>query len=135
VRLPVRSRPVLDCETSSAQAARAHLGSRIINNVDLNTFEPVDAVHPRALDPHLAFARHAERGEKSDSGCKVVDDDADVVQSLDNDDVTDVVLTKVERHWPEICSGSNTWGVRFFGNTDQFFCVVGVDKFMPLPLV
>ena len=30
-----------------------------------------------------ACARHAERGEKSDSGCKVVDDDADVVQSLD----------------------------------------------------
>ena len=27
--------------------------------------------------------RHAARGEKSDSGCKVVDDDADVVQSLD----------------------------------------------------
>src|SRR6266581_3893737 len=53
------------------------------NDVDLDTFEPVDAVHPRALDRHLAFERHAERGEKSDSGCKVVDDDADVVQSLD----------------------------------------------------
>src|SRR5262249_21162083 len=35
------------------------------------------------LDRHLAFDRHAERGEKSDSGHKVVDDDADVVQSLD----------------------------------------------------
>ena len=46
--------------------------------VDLDTFEPVDAVHPRALDRHLAFERHAERGEKSDSGCKVLDDDADV---------------------------------------------------------
>src|SRR6185312_10090743 len=53
------------------------------NDVDVDTFEPVDAVHPRALDRHLAFERHAERGEKSDSGCKVVDDDADVVQSLD----------------------------------------------------
>src|ERR671939_1444919 len=53
------------------------------NDVDLDTFEPVDAVHPRALNRRLAFARHAERGEKSDSGCKVVDDDADVVQSLD----------------------------------------------------
>src|ERR1700676_3960741 len=53
------------------------------NDVDLNTFEPVDAVHPQALDRHLAFERHAERGEKSDSGCKVVDDNADVVQSLD----------------------------------------------------
>jgi len=36
-----------------------------------------------ALDRHLAFERHAERSEKSDSGCKVVDDHADVVQSLD----------------------------------------------------
>ncbi len=53
------------------------------NDVDLDTFEPVDAVHPRALDRHLAFDSHAERGEKSDSGCKVVDDDADVIQSLD----------------------------------------------------
>ena len=35
------------------------------NDVDLNTFEPVDAVHPRALDRHLAFERHAERGEKT----------------------------------------------------------------------
>ena len=51
--------------------------------VDSNTFDPVDAVHPRALDRRLAFDRHAERGEKSDRGCKVVDDDADVVQSLD----------------------------------------------------
>jgi len=53
------------------------------NDVDLDIFEPVDAVHPRALDRRLAFDRQAERGEKSDSGCKVVDDDADVVQSLD----------------------------------------------------
>src|SRR5687767_11951234 len=53
------------------------------NDVDLDTFERVDAVHPRAFDPRLAFDRHAERGEKSDSGCKVVDDDTDVVQSLD----------------------------------------------------
>src|SRR6476646_8599047 len=53
------------------------------NDVDLDTFEPVDAVHPRALDRRLAFERHAERGEKSDSGCQVVDDDAEVVQSLD----------------------------------------------------
>src|SRR5262249_46760699 len=42
-----------------------------------------------------------------------------------NDDVPDAVLTKVERHWPEICLGPNTWGVRFFGATDQFICVVG----------
>jgi hypothetical protein len=50
------------------------------NDVDLDIFDPVDAVHPRALDRHLGFDRHAERGEKSDSGCKVVDDDADVNQ-------------------------------------------------------
>jgi hypothetical protein len=54
------------------------------NDVDLDTFERVDAVHPRALDRRLAFDSHAERGEKIDSGCKVVDDDADVVQSLDH---------------------------------------------------
>jgi len=53
------------------------------NDVNLDTFEPVDAVHPRALDRRLAFERHAERGEKSDSGCKVIDDDANVVQSID----------------------------------------------------
>src|ERR1700716_1444957 len=53
------------------------------HDVDLNIFEPVDAVYPRALDRRLAFDRHAERSEKSDSGCKVVNDDADVVQSLD----------------------------------------------------
>ena len=53
------------------------------SDVDLDTFKRVDPVHPRTLDRRLAFERHAERGEKSDSGCKVVDDDADVVQSLD----------------------------------------------------
>ncbi len=53
------------------------------NDVDSDTFEPIDAVHPRALDRPLAFDRHAERGEKSNSGCQVVDDDADVVQCLD----------------------------------------------------
>jgi hypothetical protein len=35
------------------------------NDVDLDTFEPVDAVHPRAFDRHLAFERHAEGGKKS----------------------------------------------------------------------
>jgi len=62
------------------------------NDVNLDTFEPVDAVHPRALDRRLAFERHAERGEKSDSGCKVIDDDANVVQSID-------------RHVSKYCSG------------------------------
>ncbi len=51
--------------------------------VDLDIFESVDAVDPRAIDRRLAFERHAERGEKSDGGCKVVNDDADVVHSLD----------------------------------------------------
>jgi DNA-binding transcriptional LysR family regulator len=35
------------------------------NDVDSDIFEPIDAVHPRALDRHLAFARHAERGKKA----------------------------------------------------------------------
>src|SRR5215216_2745825 len=65
------------------------------NDVDLDTFEPVDAVHPRALDRRLAFERHAERGEKGDSAGKVVDDDADVVQSLD-------------RHVPKIAEAVGT---------------------------
>ena len=53
------------------------------NDVDLNIFEPVDAVHPGALDGRFSFDRHAECPEKSDSWCKVVNDDADVIQSLD----------------------------------------------------
>src|SRR4029077_10228605 len=53
------------------------------NDVDLNTFDPVDSVHPRALDRHLTVDRHAERGEKTDSACKAAYDDADVVQPLD----------------------------------------------------
>ena len=53
------------------------------HDVDLDTCEPVDAVHQGALDAHFAFARYSERGEKSNCGCKVVGDDADVVQSLD----------------------------------------------------
>src|SRR6267378_325520 len=74
------------------------------NDVDLDTFEPVDAVHPRALDRRLAFERHAERGEKSDSGCKVVDDDTDVVQSLD-------------RHVPSIAAAESNWSdLRFSGH-------------------
>src|SRR5262249_59962319 len=53
------------------------------NDVDLDTFEPVDAVHPRPLDRHLAFDRHPELSEKSPGRFKVFDDDTDVVQSLD----------------------------------------------------
>src|SRR5215216_6004150 len=53
------------------------------NDVDLDTFEPVDAVHPLSLDRRLTLQLQTELGKESDSGCKVVDDDADVVQSLD----------------------------------------------------
>ena len=53
------------------------------DDVDLDTLERVDAVHPGAFDGGLAFDRHAERGEERGCGSKVVDDDADVVQSLD----------------------------------------------------
>src|SRR5918995_707092 len=53
------------------------------NDVDLDTFEPVDAVHPPTPSPSLTLQLQTELGKESDSGCKVVDDDADVVQSLD----------------------------------------------------
>src|SRR5467141_2331532 len=81
------------------------------NDVDLDTFEPVDAVHPRALDRRLAFDRHAPRGEKSDSGCKVVDDDADVIQSLD-------------RHAPNIAEAVRG------AHQDREWDAVGVDHKM-----
>jgi hypothetical protein len=45
--------------------------------------EPIEAVHPGALDRHLALKRHAEGGEEGDGGREVVDDDADMVHSLD----------------------------------------------------
>ncbi|HEV7397132.1 MAG TPA: hypothetical protein VGN86_11520, partial [Pyrinomonadaceae bacterium] len=61
-------------------------------------FEPVDAVHPRALDRRLAFFRHAERGEKSDSGCKVVDDDTHVVQFLDHHVTTRAAAERNSSH-------------------------------------
>src|SRR5919202_1110867 len=54
------------------------------DDVDLDTFEPVDAVHPLSLDRRLTLQLQTELGKESDSGCKVVDDDADVVQSLDH---------------------------------------------------
>ena len=53
------------------------------HDVDLDTLEPVDAVHPRPLNRRLASARHAKRGEEGDGGREVVDDDADVVHSLE----------------------------------------------------
>src|ERR671916_433890 len=53
------------------------------NDVDLDTFEPVDAVHPLSLYRRLTLLLQTELGKESDSGSKVVDDDAYVVQSLD----------------------------------------------------
>jgi hypothetical protein len=53
------------------------------SDVDLDTFEPAEAVHPGAFDWHLAFKRHAECGEEGNGGWEVVDDDADMVHSLD----------------------------------------------------
>jgi hypothetical protein len=53
------------------------------NNVDLDTFEVVDAVHPLSLYRRLTLLLQTELGKESDSGCKVVYDDAYVVQSLD----------------------------------------------------
>src|SRR6476646_1551608 len=96
------------------------------DDVDLDTFEPVDAIHPRALDGRLAFERHAEGGEKSDGGCKVVDDDADVVQSLD-------------RHVPSICPyderGTRKIGFRLFSNhprsTERHRCFLSSTRVLP----
>src|ERR671913_2313962 len=53
------------------------------NDVDLDTFEPVDAVHPLSLYRSLTLQLQTELGKESDSGCKVLDDYAHVVQSLD----------------------------------------------------
>src|ERR687889_1374659 len=53
------------------------------NDVDLDTFEPVDAVHPLSLYRLLTLLLQTELGKESDSGSKVLDDDAYVVQSLD----------------------------------------------------
>src|SRR5919107_3900333 len=53
------------------------------NDVDLDTFEPVAAVHPLSLYRRLTLLLQTELGKESDSGCKVLDDDAYVVQSLD----------------------------------------------------
>ena len=52
-------------------------------DVDLDAFEPAEAVHPGPLDRHLALKRHAEGGEEGDGGPEVVDDDGDMVHSLD----------------------------------------------------
>jgi len=53
------------------------------SDVDLHAFEPAEAVHPGAFDRPLAFNRHAEGGEEGNGGWEVVDDDADMVHSLD----------------------------------------------------
>ena len=53
------------------------------SDLDLDAFEPVEAVYPRALDRHLAFNCHAEGGEESDGGWEVVNDNADMIHSLD----------------------------------------------------
>ena len=52
-------------------------------DIDLDVFESADAVYPGAFDRHRAFQRHAERGEESHSRRKVIDDDADMIHSLD----------------------------------------------------
>src|ERR1700730_14299530 len=92
----------------------------------MDTFEPVDAVHPPALDRHLAFERHAERGEKSDSGCKVVDDDADVVQSLDrhvpsvlSQKYADRIASRSEESRLRSSSSGMAWRFHWCGSRSQ----------------
>src|SRR5689334_24226107 len=53
------------------------------HDVDLNTVDPVDAVHPLSLDRHPAFRRHAELSEESDRAVEIFYHDDDVVQPLD----------------------------------------------------
>ena len=53
------------------------------SDVDLDAVEPAEAIHPGAFHRHLAFRRHAEGGEEGNGGWEVVDDDADMVHSLD----------------------------------------------------
>jgi hypothetical protein len=53
------------------------------NDVDLDTFEPVNAVHPLSLYRSLTLLLQTELGKEGDSGSKVLDDDAYVIQSLD----------------------------------------------------
>jgi hypothetical protein len=59
------------------------IGGAHHNDVDLDTSEPVDAVHAGAFDRLLAFDRRAEGGQEGNGGWEVVDDDADMVHSLD----------------------------------------------------
>lgn len=74
------------------------------HDVDLDTIEPVDAVHPRALDRRLAFNRHAERSEKSDSGRKIIDHDADVIQSFDRHVRSIIKVVRAGPGWMEVLS-------------------------------
>jgi hypothetical protein len=69
-----------DCKHDAPEAQRVR---RCDQRFDLDTFEPVDAVHPLSLYRRLSLQLQTELGKESDSGCKVVDDDAEVVQSLD----------------------------------------------------
>src|SRR5262245_5115723 len=84
------------------------------DDVDLDALEPVDAVHPRALDPCVTFERHAERSEECGRCRKVVDDDADVVQSLDRH-VTEgfLALTLTERTASPAHASYTTFGRTF----------------------
>jgi hypothetical protein len=72
----------LDCELRQLKPPVPIWGPHH-NDVDLDTIEPVDAVHPITLDGRLAVKRHAEGGEEGNGGWEVVDDDADMVHSLD----------------------------------------------------
>ena len=72
---------------NTSDAVRAGRVSDPVGKVNIGTGKirapKRDAVHPRALDRRLAFERHAEGGEEGNGGWEVVDDDADMVHSLD----------------------------------------------------
>src|SRR5215217_8018993 len=71
------------------------------NDVHLDTFEPVDAVHPLSLYRRLTLKLQTELRKEGDSVRKVLDDDAYVVQSLD-------------RHVPSIGEAERDGSARLF---------------------
>jgi hypothetical protein len=72
------------------------------DDIDSDAFEPVDAVHPLSLYRRLTLRLQTELGKESDSGRKVLNDDAYVVQSLNGHVLS---IGEAERDGPKVeCS-------------------------------
>ena len=61
------------------------------------------------FDWHLALERHAKGGEEGDGSREVVDDDADVVHSLDRHVLS---MGEAERDCPQVCSIRASYAMR-----------------------